>query len=104
MSVPQHFVMRWLKRRGLRYVAYYASGVLWPQGAYRYLWGPRAPALARACWYGAGVFSTRPWTAGSNLPAQTADLHRLLAEHGFRVTVYRYPGFARDLLVGHPAS
>ena len=47
-----------LRRRGPHYARYFASGVLWPRAAYRYLWGPDANAAARALVYGAVVFGT----------------------------------------------
>ena len=34
------------RRRGVGYFGYLLGGVAWPQAAYRFAWGPAAPAAA----------------------------------------------------------
>src|SRR5688572_488813 len=42
------------RRRGMGYFGYLFGGVAWPQAAYRYGWGPGAPALMQGVFAAAG--------------------------------------------------
>lgn len=45
------------RRRGLGYVGQLIGGVTWPKAAYRYGWGPSAPALLQGVFAAAGEFA-----------------------------------------------
>src|SRR4051812_11726272 len=46
-------------RRGFGYFGYLLGGVAWPGAAYRFLWGPSAPALLQGVFAAAGEFAAR---------------------------------------------
>lgn len=64
------------RRRGLGYFHYLLSGVVWPRVAYRYGWGPRAPALIR------GVMSAASELRGRTGLAPQLEQAGLLARPG----------------------
>ena len=64
------------RRRGVGYFGYLIGGVAWPHVAYRYGWGPSAPAVFQ------GVFAAAGELTGKRLEPATLTRLRLLAAEG----------------------
>jgi SAM-dependent methyltransferase len=63
-----------LERRGAGYAARFAADVMWPDAAFRFLWGPDAPPLARAFVFAGAVLVSAP-AAGVTTDTDVPFLH-----------------------------